>query len=535
MALKPRRVWPAALAGIVGAALAGTAAGQSPPDAPVVVPPASTSVLPSVELPPPALDEFRPRVAPSDPVVSPPPAPKLVQTQPDTGLSSKPPAFTLPSPSTTPPAKDGATPPAKDATTPPASTNTNDASPFAGFPDVQDAFTALLPGNFKDTKYKWYGFVRMDAIYDFRPMGSTDSFVTSTIPVPQGKGQNFVMTPRYTRLGFDTLTPLKDCYDWEVKTRIEMDFFNGNTSGVFGSFPIRLRFAWIDVGPFLVGQAASLFMDYDVYPNVLDYQGPPGMVLMRQPILAVRIPIADNLKLSVGVEQPYSDIQWLEGGEFVVNPNTGIITEPGVPKNIQNMPDFTANIRYTGDYGHVQVAGILRKLTFQNAIERQTNDCGYGVNITGSFRPWAFLHGTPNDAQCQTPLDKSRVLGQFAWGRGISRYFNDTNGLGLDAVAFNPINSFRTLEDQGWFVAYEHWWTDKLASVFTYGQARVDVGDTLLPDDTYKMADYATANLIWLPVERLGLGIEFLYGSRENKDGAKGKNYRIQTAVQYRF
>jgi hypothetical protein len=256
---------------------------------------------------------------------------------------------------------------------------------------------------------------------------------------------------------------------------------------------------------------------------------------MRQPILAVRIPIADNLKLSVGVEQPYSDIQWLEGGEFVVNPNTGIITEPGVPKNIQNMPDFTANIRYTGDYGHVQVAGILRKLTFQNAIERQTNDCGYGVNITGSFRPWAFLHGTPNDAQCQTPLDKSRVLGQFAWGRGISRYFNDTNGLGLDAVAFNPINSFRTLEDQGWFVAYEHWWTDKLASVFTYGQARVDVGDTLLPDDTYKMADYATANLIWLPVERLGLGIEFLYGSRENKDGAKGKNYRIQTAVQYRF
>ena len=30
------------------------------------------------------------------------------------------------------------------------------------------------PGNFKDTKYKWYGFVRMDAISDSRPMGSTD-------------------------------------------------------------------------------------------------------------------------------------------------------------------------------------------------------------------------------------------------------------------------------------------------------------------------------------------------------------------------
>ena len=57
----------------------------------------------------------------------------------------------------------------------------------------------------------------------------------------------------------------------------------------------------------------------------------------------------------------------------------------------------------------------------------------------------------------------------------------------------------------------------------------------LLPAGTYKWADYVSANLIWLPVERIGLGVEFLYGSRENKDGAKGKNYRIQTAVQYRF
>jgi len=366
-------------------------------------------------------------------------------------------------------------------------------------------------------------------------MGSTDSFVTSSIPIPQGKGQNAVLTPRYTRLGFDTLTPLKDCYDWEVKTRIEMDFFNGNTSGAFGSYPLRLRFAWIDVGPFLVGQAASLFMDYDVYPNVLDYQGPPGMVLMRQAIIAYRAALADNVKLSVGIEQPYSDIQWLEGGGFNINPGTGIITEAGVPKNIQNVPDLTANVRYTGDYGHAQVAGILRKLTFQTADERRFDECGYGVNLTGTFHPWAYLHGIPNSAtEGRGPLEKSRILAQFACGRGIARYLNDTNGLGLDAT-FDPVDGFRALQTTGWFIAYEHWWTDKLISNFTYGQARVDVTDTLLPGDTYKQADYATANLIWLPVERLGLGIEFLYGSRENKDGAKGKNCRIQIGAQYRF
>jgi hypothetical protein len=494
----PRRVWAGAVAGTLAAALAGPAAAQPPAPQPSGAPESGLSLT-----------------VPVTPIRT------AVQDPSDPGLSSRPPAFTLPS----------GTPPA--ANDPNAPAVTNDAATFSGFPQVQATLADLLPGNFKDTRYKWYGFVRLDGIYDFKPIGSTDSFVTSAIPIPQGKGQNAVLTPRYTRLGFDTLTPLKDCFDWEVKTRIEMDFFNGNTSGAFGSFPIRLRFAWIDVGPFLVGQAASLFMDYDVYPNVLDYQGPPGMVLMRQPVAAVRIPLADGLRLAIGVEQPYSDIQWFDGGGFVLNPGTGIITEAGVAKNIQNIPDLTANVKYTGDYGHVQVAGILRKLTYQYPDERQIDEAGYGVNVTGSFHPWALLHGIPNSAEGRGPWEKSRILAQYACGRGIGRYLNDSNGLGLDAT-FDPANRLRVLPASGWFVAYEQWWTDKLISNFTYGRADIDLTDTL-PPNTYTGASYGAANLIYFPVERLGLGVEFLYGSRENKDGARAKNYRIQTGVQYRF
>ena len=42
---------------------------------------------------------------------------------------------------------------------------------YAGNRPVQD-LSALVAGNFKDTKYKWYGFVRLDGIYDFRPMAA---------------------------------------------------------------------------------------------------------------------------------------------------------------------------------------------------------------------------------------------------------------------------------------------------------------------------------------------------------------------------
>jgi hypothetical protein len=545
----PRRAWAFALAGALLAAHAGRVAAQSPrtsefgsllqqPVAPTVVPGltplAPLPAAPAVAPPPAQLMPVQALQVPAQiPAQVPSQRPVVVGQSPnDTGLSSKPPAFTIPPGSATPAPAPAATDPAapKD---PPVPAVSNDANTFAGFGDVQDAFSSLLAGNFKNTRYKWYGFVRLDGIYDFRPMGSTDSFVTSSIPVPQGKGSNAVLTPRYSRIGFDTSTPLDDHEDWVVKTRIEMDFFNGNTSGAFGSQPIRLRFAWIDVGPFLVGQAASLFMDYDAYPNVLDYQGPPGMVLMRQPVAAVRIPIGEKARLAIGVEQPYSDIQWLDGGGFVVNPGTGIITTPGVPKNIQNVPDLTGNFRYAHDYGHIQIAGIARQLGYQSAAEHVYHEYGYGVNVTGTFHPWACLEGIPKDAEGVGPVEKSRILAQYAYGHGINRYLNDVNGLGLDAT-FDPLNGFRAVTSTGWYVAYEQWWTNKLASNFIFSRSKVDLTNTL-PDDTYRLAEYAGVNLIWLPVERLGLGIEFLYGSRENKDGEKGKNYRIQTAVQYRF
>jgi hypothetical protein len=41
--------------------------------------------------------------------------------------------------------------------------------------------------------------------------------------------------------------------------------------------------------------------------------------------------------------------------------------------------------------------------------------------------------------------------------------------------------------------------------------------------------------LIWLPVERMGVGFEYLYGTREDKDGLRGTAHRLQAGIQYRF
>ena len=133
----------------------------------------------------------------------------------------------------------------------------------------------------------------------------------------------------------------------------------------------------------------------------------------------------------------------------------------------------------------------------------------------------------------KSPLEKSRFLAQYAAGEGINRYIQDVNGLGLDAT-FDPANGFRLISSTGWFVAYEQWWTDRWISNFSYGESTSSLTPTL-PAGTYRAASYATANLIWLPVERMGVGIEYLYGDRENKDGGSGTAHRIQMGFQYKF
>jgi hypothetical protein len=275
-------------------------------------------------------------------------------------------------------------------------------------------------------------------------------------------------------------------------------------------------------------------MDYDVFPNVLDYQGPNGMVLMRQLIARVTIPLADQLHVAFAAEQPYSDISWFQDGEFVVNPGSGVITTAGAPRNVQDVPDFTGNVRYDTDFGHVQVSGILRKLTFQPAVGSDMNRLGSGVNLTADFRPWAWLvQSDPERKDKPTALERCRILGQYAVGRGINRYLQDPNGLGLDAV-FDPIGGFRALYSVGWFVCYEHWWMEKLASNFCYGGINTAL-PAAVPGDTYRGGKYAAANLIWLPYPGWGVGIEYLYGEREDKDGQNGFAHRVQMALQYNF
>ena len=55
------------------------------------------------------------------------------------------------------------------------------------------------------------------------------------------------------------------------------------------------------------------------------------------------------------------------------------------------------------------------------------------------------------------------------------------------------------------------------------------------PADAFASSEYGAINLVWNPVERFIVGIEYLYGQRTNYDGATGLANRITIALQFTF
>jgi len=81
-------------------------------------------------------------------------------------------------------------------------------------------------------------------------------------------------------------------------------------------------------------------------------------------------------------------------------------------------------------------------------------------------------------------------------------------------------------------IGYTHKWTDYLRSTVSYGYVHLDNEFSQEPD-AYHHTHYASLNLVWKARKRLSLGLEGLYGHKEEKDGADGDAFRIQLGVLY--
>src|SRR2546429_3400298 len=144
-------------------------------------------------------------------------------------------------------------------------------------------------------------YFKTDFIYDLKPAGNTDAFVPSSIPIPTVVGvNNTTVSIRPTRLSLDFRVPTTNIGD--VRFYVEGDLFGTNATTP------RLRHAYAQARNVLIGQTFSNFMDPDGFPDTLDFQGPNGMVSVRNPQLRYGLALTPSTTLYISVEKPSSDV-----------------------------------------------------------------------------------------------------------------------------------------------------------------------------------------------------------------------------------
>ena len=347
----------------------------------------------------------------------------------------------------------------------------------------------------------------MDMIYDFDRVAPDyeATLVPTTIPTEEGEfgtDGNFIYSVKQSRLSFNGETETRH---GDATSLIEFDLFG--TGDDAGRTTFNFRHAWFTVGPWGVGQTWSTFMDISTWPNVVDWWGPSGMALNRNPQLRYTIPMGQS-SLAFALEQ--------QNASF----NAGVFTEltPGLAENAQaksELPDFIAQYRSVNDWGHVQIAGVARHLTAElRETNVDENAFGYGLNLTGIINT----------------VGRDQLKFGLTGGEGIASFINDGGGSNLapDADGITAVPSY------GYMLYYDRYWSDQWSSSLGFSQNFNDTTELQTGGEVDNVT-YISGNVLYQPSPSLLTGLEALYGERENVNGDDGSDFRIQFSAKYNF
>jgi len=355
-----------------------------------------------------------------------------------------------------------------------------------------------IPGT--ETLIKVAGYVKADFIYDTKPIGSYDYFVTSEIPTsgPDTKrGTQFTVHAKQTRINVDVR---RDTERGPARVYFEADGFGDPSFGFQpGSHRLHLRHAFAAVNNFGAGYSFSAFMDNDALPDTLDFEGPGAAPFLTLAGARYIWKLTPSTNLALSVEAPSSDVT----------------TPSGSGKS--NFPDVALRGRFENDRGHVQLSAVYRYLGWYDGTGLTDHANGYGLNLAGSYK---FA-------------SSDYLVAGAVGGKGIARYVSDITGLGLDAVV-DANGNLQALKTYGGYAGYTHHWSETLRSTAVAGHLGMSNEPYQAPT-SFTSSQYYSANVIWNPWASVNVGMEVLHGRNKTLDGNRANDTRIQASFQYDF
>jgi hypothetical protein len=366
-----------------------------------------------------------------------------------------------------------------------------------------------IPGT--DAAVKLGGRIRTAAVFTLGPLGSEDRFLTNSIPVDPtdeaaGKGARTRFSANTSRFNFEMRTPTGA---GQLRTFIEGDFFGSDSTENRVAF--RLRHAYAQFHGFIVGQTWSTFSDPAANHQDMDFEGINGENVIRQAQIRYFAQVRKHLTVAGAAETPEVS---LTGGQ-----------------GVNAVPDLVGRAIWSfKEIGHLQGAVVLREIRGESdvgGISASTH--AWGASLSGVV-PFYYFNLT------------DRFVFQLNVGEGNARYINDLNSLGGQDAVFDPVTGdLEALPAVGWYLDYEHQWKAwektramKLRSSLIWSFVTVDNLDFQF-DNAYHKTNRYSINVVFSPLDRIDLGLEYIYGTRENKDGHEGSADQIQAVGIFRF
>ncbi len=372
--------------------------------------------------------------------------------------------------------------------------------------------TTVTPGANPNTTLKIGGFIKADFMETRTDSGQLadsatgrDLYLPQQIPVG-GKGSktDFDAGAKFSRINFGIDTVTDDNH--KMGAFFEWDFFGGalgneNATNTYGA---TMRHAYAYWDNWLAGQTWSNFMDLAALPEAVDFIGPTdGVIFVRQPQIRYT-----SGGFSASLEDPQTLIVPYKGGA-------------SASSDRGSLPDLTLRYNWKGAWGSFGVAALLRDLKVDRPASGNTaavSDSKFSGAITAGGK-WAI--GANDDLRYQ-----------LTFGSALGRYI----GLGIagDAV----LDAGGSLEDIGGYagyVAWRHAFSKQLRTNLMYARSNYDNKVDLTGTGATKSAQSVHLNLIYSPLPKVDVGVEYMRGKREVESGADGKLDRLQFMVKYSF
>ena len=362
-----------------------------------------------------------------------------------------------------------------------------------------------------------YGFVMADLIFEFGQSDPNwfDALRPSKLPASEdqyGRNGRFYAGIRQSKIGAKSSLPTAL---GPLKTMFEFDLYG--VGGDAGQTTIRPRHMWGEITHFGAGQTDSPFMDGDVFPNILEYWGPNGMLYFRQP--QVRwMPIVGPTHLYIALERP--------GGSG----DAGNYADRVEIQNVRArfpLPDLSAHYRHAENWGYLQLGGIVRYLKLDDlltddAFNLDKSMVGWGVSLSSNVKA-----GRDNTFRFQT-----------VYGEAIENYFNDAPADVAAKVNVNdavrPIEA-TTLPVWSAVLYLDHTWNKRLSTAIGYSRVDITNSSGQAPS-ALRDGQYASLNLLFTPAKNIMMGGEFQWARRDNfSDGFNSDDFKMQFGFKYNF